>query len=287
VGGHLQGRGLKGIILSAGQGRRLLPLTQNLPKCLLRVGERTVLEWQLHMLAAAGVDHAVVVTGFGAAAVDRELPAITPPGMHARTLFNELHDRADNIVSCAVAAPEMAEDFLLLNGDTLADPVVIERLLASPETPVAMAVARKDAYDADDMRVRCEGTRVRRVGKDLGPAETDGEAIGFSLYRGPGPRLFTEALAEVLRDPEAPHRWYLSAVNLLAGRGHVHLVGVGGAPWAEIDYPHDLPRAQGVAAHLAVRAALGAAARWAGAEGRVPAPEAAAFRQVAPAGNGR
>ena len=252
---------MKGIVLSAGQGRRLLPLTKDLPKCLLRIGGCTVLEWQLRMLAAAGVDRVVVVVGFGAEAVDRQLPDITPRGMQVRTLLNRLYDRADNIVSCAVAAPEMDEDFLLLNGDTLADPVIIRRLLSSSETPVAMAIARKDAYDADDMKVCCDGAKVRRVGKDLGPDETHGEAIGFSLYRGQGPGLFTEALSEVLRDPEATRRWYLSAVDLLAGRGYVYTVAIGRARWAEIDYPQDLSRAQRVVAYLAERPPLVAPTR--------------------------
>ena len=258
---------MKGIILSAGQGRRLLPLTTDLPKCLLRIGGRTVLEWQLRMLAAAGIHHVVVVVGFGAAAVERQLTDIAPPGMQVRTLFNELYDRADNLVSCAVASPEMGEDFLLLNGDTLADSTVVSRLLASPERPVAMAVARKGEYDADDMKVSCAGTRVTRVGKDLGADETHGEAIGFSLYRGRGPELFTQALDEILRQPEGSRRWYLSAVNLLAGRGEVHSVGVEGARWAEIDYLHDLPRARALVASLADEPAPAAQRRWARSAG--------------------
>lgn len=241
---------MKGIILSAGQGRRLGPLTTDLPKCLLNIGGRTVLEWQLRMLQSAGVHHVVVVTGFGAAAVERQLAEITPPGMQVRTLFNELYDRADNLVSCAVASSEMGEDFMIINGDTLAEATVVERLLASRPTPVAMAIARKDAYDADDMKVSRSGARVTRVGKDLDPEDSHGEAIGFSIYRGRGPALFTAALDEILRQPEGSRRWYLSAVNLLAGRGHVHAVGIDGARFAEIDFPEDLPKARALVAGL-------------------------------------
>ena len=62
---------MKAIILSAGQGRRLLPLTERTPKCLLPVrGEDTILDVQLDRLAHAGIDEAVIVTGFGSADVD-------------------------------------------------------------------------------------------------------------------------------------------------------------------------------------------------------------------------
>lgn len=234
---------MKGIIISAGQGRRLLPLTADLPKCLLSVGGRTVIEWQLRTLAAAGVDRVVVVVGFGADAVERHLADVRPPGMSLRTLFNELYDRTDNIVSCAAASAEMQEDFLLLNGDTLVEPEIVTRLSTSRKAPVAMAVAHKDEYDADDMKVGCAGTRVTRVGKDLPAGEIDGEAIGISLFRGRGPGIFVEAVEDVLREPEGSRRWYLSAVNRLAGRGLVRAVAVNSSRWAEIDYVHDLPRA--------------------------------------------
>lgn len=271
---------MKGIILSAGQGRRLLPLTTNLPKCLIRIGGRTVLEWQLRMLGRAGVDRIVVVTGFGAEEVERRLPKITPPGMQVRTLFNELYDRADNLVSCAVASPEMGEDFLLVNGDTLAEGSVVARLLASEETPVAMAVAEKPSYDADDMKVSRAGSFVTRVGKDLTPEVSHGEAIGFSLYRGDGPTLFTQALDEILSQPDGSRRWYLSAVNLLAGRGQVQAVGIGEARFAEIDYLQDVPRARALVTTLG-EAPL-AAARWARGEVGMAREEAVAARGASP-----
>ena len=49
---------MKAIILSAGQGRRLLPLTEDTPKCLLPLSGRSLLEWQLRALAAACRDAA-------------------------------------------------------------------------------------------------------------------------------------------------------------------------------------------------------------------------------------
>ena len=238
-----EGMDVKAIILSAGQGKRLLPATADLPKCLLSVGHRSILEWQLRALAEAGVRRGVIVTGFGADRVAHHLRDISPPRMRVRTWFNPLYDRADNLVSCAEVRPEMEEDFLLLNGDTLIQPAVIERLLASWAAPVAMAVGHKATYDADDMKVKCAAGRVVRVGKDLAAVDTDGEAIGVSLFRGDGPRLFRDAIEEMLGEADSARRWYLSAVNLLAVRGHARAVSVDGLGWAEIDYPQDLRRA--------------------------------------------
>jgi len=54
----------KAVILSAGQGRRLLPLTENSPKCLLPISGKTIIEWQIDALLAAGIKEISVVTGF-------------------------------------------------------------------------------------------------------------------------------------------------------------------------------------------------------------------------------
>ena len=86
---------MKAIILSAGQGRRLLPLTQDTPKCALPVLGRSVLEWQLNEIARVAVDEVVVVSGFGANAVDEI--AAQPHGVPVRTLYNPFYGRCDNL----------------------------------------------------------------------------------------------------------------------------------------------------------------------------------------------
>ncbi|MEM7489070.1 MAG: sugar phosphate nucleotidyltransferase, partial [Pseudomonadota bacterium] len=60
---------MKAVILSAGQGKRLMPLTADRPKCLLPLAGRSILEWQIRALAANGVEEVIVVTGFKSDAV--------------------------------------------------------------------------------------------------------------------------------------------------------------------------------------------------------------------------
>ena len=79
---------MKAIILSAGRGSRLLPLTETLPKCLLRVGETTVLSLQLDTLERAGVNEAIIITGFMAGSVEAEVAGRSGPMKRpATTLF--------------------------------------------------------------------------------------------------------------------------------------------------------------------------------------------------------
>ena len=124
---------MRAIILSAGQGKRLHPLTAEIPKCLLPVrGEEPVLEVQLRALAACGVSEASVLVGFGAQRVEDFLRGNPLPGIRVRTVYNPFFAITDNLVTCCWARSEMQGDFILLNGDTLFETAVLERLLASP-----------------------------------------------------------------------------------------------------------------------------------------------------------
>src|SRR5215470_16263724 len=190
---------MKAVILSAGQGSRLLPLTAERPKCLLPLGPKSLIEWQIDILSRSGVDEIVVVVGFRAALVESVLAGLARPGLRIRTLFNPFYNVADNLGSCWLARHEMAGDFLLLNGDTLFEPAILDRLLRSPPAPITVTIDRKTDYDADDMKVHIEGTRLLDIGKTLPRADTDGESIGLLLFRGAGPSLFVEATERALR----------------------------------------------------------------------------------------
>ena len=127
----------RALILGAGQGSRLLPLTEQLPKCLLDLGNgRSMLEWQLRGLMEAGIGEAVVVTGFRSDLVEQALQRITPAGMTVRTLFNPFYKLADNLASCWMARSELRAPCLILNGDTLFEPEIARRLLAAPAAPI-------------------------------------------------------------------------------------------------------------------------------------------------------
>ena len=234
---------MKAIILSAGQGKRLMPLTEHSPKCAVAVGKQTLIDWQIDGLVANGIDQIVVVTGFGAEHVVRLLDR-PGGGFEARTIYNPRFDTADNLVSCWTAREEMDEEFVLLNGDTVFEPAVLARLLDAPEhRPVTLAVDHKARYDDDDMKVKLDGQRLRRVGKDLPLDQVDGESIGMMTFRGEGPKLFRDALKQAMSRPEAPNRWYLSVLDEMAASNAVWTQSIQGLAWAEVDYPMDLMRA--------------------------------------------
>jgi choline kinase len=246
---------MKAIILSAGQGKRLFPLTENTPKCLLPVqGDLPVLGHQLQTLAECGVHDVTVMVGFGADQVERYLASRPVPGVVVRTHYNPFYATSDNLVTCWLARPLMQRDFLLLNGDTLFVPDVLRRLLDAPPAALTLAINRKESYDADDMKVVLHGgdddRRLRAVGKTLPLDRVDGESIGLMRFRGLGSEMFRRALDTAVRTEEGHRRWYLSVVNGIAQHARVETVDISGLWWGEVDSPEDLAEVRAVLEQL-------------------------------------
>lgn len=236
---------MKAVILSAGQGKRLLPLTTDNPKCLVNIDGRPLIEWQINELARCGVDRVAVVVGYHADRV-KQLLHRRYDSQKIRSVYNPTYSWADNLFSCWAARAEMTEDFVLLNGDTLFEAAVLNRLLETPDQPVTVVTHKKGYYDADDMKVTLDGDRLIHIGKDLSIDNVDGESIGMILFRGEGPAIFRRAVESALRDPLARKKWYLSVIDELAQLMPVWTYRVKGLQWCEVDFPVDLKNAQRV-----------------------------------------
>src|SRR3546814_10420594 len=107
-----------------------------------------------------------------------------------RTLFNPFYHVADNLGSVWMARGEFDRDLLLINGDTLVSTSLLAKVQAADGAAITVAVDEKDEYDADDMKVLRQGTRLRRIGKALEPGAYGAGWIGLLAVRGEGGRLF-------------------------------------------------------------------------------------------------
>lgn len=238
----------KAILLSAGKGSRLLPLTAERPKCLIELSGRSLLEWQLDMLRGAGISDIVVVTGFA----EETVAAVAERRPGVRTLFNPFYHVADNLGSVWMARSELDRDTLLLNGDTLVSSALLRKVLEADTGPIAVTVDEKESYDADDMKVLRDGDRLLRIGKALEPGQYNAESIGLLAFRGEGPARFAAQVERMMRRPDGTRRWYLRAIDDLARSGaDVRTVSIRGEEWQEVDFPEDVEAARALTARWA------------------------------------
>jgi len=234
----------RAIILSAGQGSRLLPLTAERPKCLIDFSGRTLLAWQIETLIAQGVTRFDIVTGFMTQMVEAELARLQRPGVTIRTCFNPFYKVADNLGSCWIARDAMDGDFLILNGDTLISPEIAAKVQADDGGwPITVTVDVKSNYDSDDMKVTRQAGKLLAIGKTLTAEQTNAESIGFLAFRGEGVALFRDTVEAFMRTPAGVENWYLKIIDAIAPTGKVGTCSIEGLKWAEVDFLNDVETA--------------------------------------------
>jgi choline kinase len=244
---HAPGHDVKAVVLAAGPGRRLGPLTRELPKTLLPLGESgTILDLVLANLAAVGVEEVAVVTGFAAGRVDELVPDLeVRHGLRLRPVFNDRAEGWNNAHSLWLAREAFADGALLVNGDTVHPSSVETTLLGEVGDGLVLAVDRSRPPGEEAMKVSLDGDgRLERIGK--GVERGDGEYIGVALIGAEAAAPLAEALETTWR--RDPSLYYEDGFQELVDRGGtISTAPIGSVDWVEVDDDADLARAREIA----------------------------------------
>lgn len=231
------------VILAAGVGSRLRPLTDERPKCLVSVGEETILGRAMRLLREAGVARFVISTGYGHDAVRAALahePGVT-------LVHNPDYASTQNVVSLARALRQVraGESFVKLDGDLLFTRRVLDGLFARTAGAAAAAVDRSGALGDEEMKVLVEDGQVRRFGKNIDPSAAHGESIGMECFGSEVAAFIAHAMERALAQGRTG-LYYEDVYNeVLAPQGPVRMAceEVSPSEWTEVDDAHDLARA--------------------------------------------
>lgn len=222
------------IILAAGVGQRLLPYTKDIPKCLLDVGNKTILEYQVETLFSQGIERVSVVTGYCSEKIRVVL------GTSVDYIHNPDFETTSSMYSLWLARAVAEEGFVVLNADVLFHSNILKSLLESPH-PDALAVDPDAILDEESMKVLLRGERVLGLSKDF--RQADAENVGMIKFSPRGSKILfvkiEELLRQGLRKVMVPY-----AVNAIASAYPLAAVSVHELPWIEIDFPDDYERAR-------------------------------------------
>ena len=230
---------MRGIILAAGKGSRLNGTIGDKPKCLLRVGGKTLVERQIEAFRRVGIDDIVMVVGCQAEAVRRTC------GQRITYIENARFAQTNSLYSLWLARPLLYDGFVVMNCDVLFHPQMLSDLVTSRHED-ALLIAYQDDDEQpmgdEEMKIKVRRGRVVDIAKTLPADEADGENVGVVKFGADGARLLVEILeqrvaAGGLRD------WAPRAFADFARVRPLFTVGTRAYPWTEIDFPEDYERA--------------------------------------------
>jgi choline kinase len=246
------------VILVAGIGSRLRPITDDRPKALVDLGAETILGRAVRLLAEYGVRKVILATGYREDAVKAAM-ASQATSLAIEYCKNPEFDRTQNSVSLALCRNSVDSDaFFKLDGDVVFQRQVLERLDAcSAELAVAVDSARM--LDAEAMKVCAVGQRITAFGKGIDLNASAGESIGIERISAATTAKLFGALERTLARGETG-LYYEDVYSDLIARGELEAeaVPVLDLAWTEVDDFSDLERARELVRELALPPEIGA-----------------------------
>jgi choline kinase len=235
---------MKTVILAAGIASRLRPLTDHTPKCLLKVGGKSILELTIENLRETTTPEIIIVTGYLENQI-REFVNMNFPEMNITFIHNTVYASTNNIYSLWLARNEiLGDDMLMMDSDIVFDKMIITKLLGSGHKN-CLALKRHDVQD-EEIKVKINSAgRVLEISKVVPPSEAAGESIGIEFFgRETVPELF-RLLEKIVVTDKKVNVFYEVAFQELANIGY-DLFAVDTSEYfcMEIDTAEDLKTAE-------------------------------------------
>lgn len=234
------------VILAAGVGSRLRPLTLDKPKCMVRVGGLPILEYQLRGYEAAGVAEIHIVTGFRSdiirAWIDTRLNRC-----QISVTENFEFDLTNNMYSLHLVADKLAgQPFFLSNGDVVFEPEIVIAM-ANLKTGSAIAVDGS-VFHAESMKVVSDKLSGKLCGISKAYTSEESLAVSIDFYRfsAETSRALFDVVSEFVLSRGERHLWTEVALHeVLAGREHdIVPEFIDHKRWIEIDNLEDLSQGE-------------------------------------------
>ncbi len=232
---------MKAVILAAGIGSRLRPLTLSTPKALIPVGGIPLLQRTLAALRSVGLVDVVIVTGYLADAIEKFVGGLATD-LRLTFVRNPYFDRTSNNYSLWLTQSDvLGHDMCLLDADILFEQSIVRDLLAS-SSPDALVIRRVSGLGAEEVKVECdpEGV-VLRIGKEVDPRKAVGESLGIEKFSSATTKSI---LASLDRRKDRDEFYEGSFQEVIESGVKIGTVDAGGRACIEIDTPEDLKAAE-------------------------------------------
>lgn len=232
---------MKALILAAGLGTRLAPLTDDIPKSLVPVNGKPILFQQIDCLRKCGVSDIRVVSGYKSEAL---VSAVESTYQGIEIIENTVYANTNNMYSAWMGTSNLiGEPFLMMNADVFFDPSVISALIDF-EADNAIVVDLGRWMEESMKVVEAEG-RLTRISKEIPQPEALGCSIDVYKFGADGGRAFRRWCSEYIENRGELSLWSEVALNDTFANIEFRACPLTGR-WYEIDSLEDLTQAEKV-----------------------------------------
>lgn len=235
---------MKAVILAAGIASRLRPLTDTTPKCLLKIGERCLLERAFDALIQNGFNEFIIVTGYRQQQIVDFLQAHYP-AQSITFIYNDKYESTNNIYSLWLTRPYTeGEEVLLLDSDIVFDPQIVEKLLRSDKADV-LALNRHE-LGAEEIKVIVDNEqKVVEISKVCSIPDAIGESIGIEKMSAAYTQALFRELEMMILSEGLDNIFYERAFERLIPQGYsFYVMDTTEFFSAELDTVEDFQQAQ-------------------------------------------
>lgn len=216
---------MKAIILAAGMASRLRPLTENTPKCLLKVGEKCLLQRSIDALTSNGIRDFVIVTGYLHEMIETFVAEQYGDNINVKFIHNDVFDSTNNIYSLWLARPEAeGQEILLLDSDLLYDPRIITKVMESDADNVLTLIRHELGEEEMKVVLDHENGTIIEISKTCNPADAAGESLGIEKMGCRYTSALYQELEPMMNEEHLENVFYERAFERLIAKGHTYKV---------------------------------------------------------------
>ncbi len=234
---------MQAVILAAGMSTRLKPLTDNSPKCLLKIGKTNMLHRMIENILANGIDEFIIVTGYLNDMVE-DYVKTNFPDLNVKFLHNADFRNNNNCYSLWMVKDLIRDKMLLLDSDILFQKEIISRLIQSGHN-CCLAVNCHKCGDEEIKIVVDHRYQINEISKTIHPRNALGESIGIEYFSGAGLENMFRILDRRVNLEGKIDEWYEASFQEWIDKGgKMYAVDISDYLAMEIDFASDIETAE-------------------------------------------
>tara|TARA_R110001599_G_scaffold1889_4_gene9885 strand:- start:338762 stop:339496 length:735 start_codon:yes stop_codon:yes gene_type:complete len=230
------------VILAAGIGSRLRPLTDKTPKCMIEVGGVTIIERILNQLdPLSEVDSISILTGHEHKKIAYYIAESYPK---VDCIYNKDYLNTNNMYSLYLFLKQRKndKDLVILNADCIYDTRVVEKCIQYSESCI---MTDSSIFLKESMKVKVDGEQAKGISKEFNQGKDVYTSIDLYKFKKETASLLTEIVYNYINNDDY-NQWTEVAINdlLIRADQKIYTNDIDGHKWFEIDTVEDLKKAR-------------------------------------------